>query len=103
MPAPGRAAGQVLKTLQWSVFRAPILLGTLKALGLFLALGCGRAVAERPLLPELPQGPGSASFAGGGTGHSSGVNSVFDNPAALSVRDVLQTEAGFMGLAAGVS
>lgn len=71
-------------------------------LGFVLALGYG-AAAERPLLPELPQGTGSASFAGGGTGHSSGVNSVFDNPAALSVRDVLQTEAGFMGLAAGVS
>ena len=65
--------------------------------------GCGNAYAERPLLPELPQGTGSASFAGGGTAHSSGVNSVFDNPAALSVRDAFQAEAGFMGLAAGIS
>jgi hypothetical protein len=73
------------------------------ALGFALALGCGTAVADRPLLPELPLGTGSAAFAGGGTAHSSGLNSVFDNPAALSIRDVVQAEAGFMGLAAGVS
>jgi hypothetical protein len=72
------------------------------ALGFAWALGSGTA-AERPLLPELPLGTGSAAFAGGGTAHASGLNSVFDNPAALSIRDVMQAEAGFMGLAAGVS
>ena len=74
-----------------------------RALGLVLALGCRTTQAERPLLPELPLGTGSAAFAGGGTAHASGLNSVFDNPAALSIRDVAQAEAGFMGLAAGVS
>jgi hypothetical protein len=58
---------------------------------------------SRPLLPELPLGTGSASFAGGGAAHSSGLNSIFDNPAALSVRDQFQAEAGLMGLAGGVS
>lgn len=70
---------------------------------LFPLLCGGIAHAERPLLPELPLGTGSAAFAGGGTAHASGLNSVFDNPAALSIRDVVQVEAGFMGLAAGIS
>lgn len=59
--------------------------------------------ASRPLLPDPPLGTGSASFAGGGSGHASGLNSVFDNPAALSVRDEFQAETGLMGMADGVS
>jgi hypothetical protein len=59
--------------------------------------------AARPTLPELPLGTGAASFAGGGAGHSAGIGSLFDNPAALSVRDEFQIEAGLMGLAAGLS
>ena len=57
----------------------------------------------RPTLPDLPLGTGSASFAGGGAGHSAGIGSIFDNPAALSVRDEFQVEAGLMGMAAGLS
>jgi hypothetical protein len=58
---------------------------------------------SRPLLPELPLGTSASSFGGGGTGHAAGLNSVFDNPAALSIEDDLQAEAGMMGMAGGIS
>ncbi|MDB5051255.1 MAG: hypothetical protein JWO30_4326 [Fibrobacteres bacterium] len=58
---------------------------------------------SRPLLPEPPLGTGSASFAGGGAAHASGVNAVFGNPAALSISDALQVETGMMGLSGGLS
>lgn len=67
--------------------------------GLFLV----SLAPARPLLPEAPVGTGSAAFAGGGAGHSGGVNSVFDNPAGLSLGDEFQAEAGMMGLSAGLS
>lgn len=57
----------------------------------------------RPALPEPPLGTASASFAGGGAAHASGVGSLFVNPAALSIRDAFQAEAGLMGLASGLS
>ncbi|MDB5104041.1 MAG: hypothetical protein JWP91_1730 [Fibrobacteres bacterium] len=76
--------------------------GFLPAFLLFLATLPGPA-AERPSLPELPLGTGSASFAGGGAAHASGLNSIFDNPAALSVPDAFQAEGGLMGLSAGLS
>jgi hypothetical protein len=57
----------------------------------------------RPTLPDPPLGTASASFAGGGIAHAAGVASLFDNPAALSVRDAFQAEAGMMGISAGLS
>lgn len=57
----------------------------------------------RPTLPDPPLGTSSASFAGGGVAHAAGVGSLFDNPAALSVHDAFQAEAGMMGIAAGLS
>ena len=48
-------------------------------------------------------GTGAASFAGGGAAHSSGLNSIFDNPGALSISDEMQIEAGLMGLSGGIS
>ncbi|MDQ3002408.1 MAG: hypothetical protein M3Y08_14255, partial [Fibrobacterota bacterium] len=59
--------------------------------------------ASRPLLLQAPLGTGSASFAGGGAGYSSGLNSVFGNPATLAIRDEFQVETGMMGMAAGFS
>jgi hypothetical protein len=79
-----------------SLPRKPFLTG-------LLALAFNPAFPERPLVPDYPLGTASASFAGGGAAHASGLNSVFDNPAALSVRDAFQAEAGLMGLAAGMS
>lgn len=58
---------------------------------------------SRPALPELPLGTGAASFAGGGTAHASGLNSLFDNPAALSLGEGMRAETGLMGLASGLS
>jgi hypothetical protein len=60
-------------------------------------------VRARPTLPDLPLGTASAAFAGGGVAHAAGVGSLFGNPAALSVRDAFQAEAGLMGLSAGLS
>jgi hypothetical protein len=57
----------------------------------------------RPSIPELPLGTASASFAGGGAAHAAGVGSIFANPAALSVHDAFQAEAGMMGISAGAS
>jgi hypothetical protein len=57
----------------------------------------------RPSLPEAPLGTAAASFAGGGIGHAGGISAVFDNPAALSIGDDFQVEAGLMGLSAGIS
>ena len=54
-------------------------------------------------MPEPPQGTGSAAFSGGGVAHLGGPNAVFSNPAALSISDGFQAEAGMMGLASGVS
>jgi hypothetical protein len=71
-------------------------------LALLLAQPAVLAV-PRPVLPDVPLGTGSASFAGGGAAHASGLNSVFDNPAALSIRDEFQVESGLMGLSAGIS
>jgi hypothetical protein len=52
-PAPGRAAGQVLKTLQWSVFRAPIKLRTLILSGVPLLTGIpGIAPGDSRLQPR---------------------------------------------------
>jgi hypothetical protein len=59
--------------------------------------------SARPLLPELPLGTGASSFGGGGTAHAAGLNAVFDNPAALSIEDDLQAEAGMMGMSGGIS
>ncbi|MEO6096631.1 MAG: hypothetical protein ABIW76_13405 [Fibrobacteria bacterium] len=73
------------------------------ALALAASLAISSVFADRPFVPDYPLGTASASFAGGGAAHASGLNSVFDNPAALSVRDAFQAEAGLMGLAAGLS
>lgn len=76
---------------------------SVSALALAVSLAISPVHADRPLVPDFPLGTASASFAGGGAGHASGLNSVFDNPAALSIRDAFQAEAGLMGLAAGMS
>jgi hypothetical protein len=67
------------------------------------AAGFSAPARARPILPDPPLGTASASFAGGGIAHAAGVGSLFDNPAALSVRDAFQAEAGLMGLASGLS
>jgi len=54
-------------------------------------------------MPEAPLGTAAASFAGGGSGHDGGISAVFDNPAALSIGEEFQVEAGLMGLSAGLS
>jgi hypothetical protein len=70
---------------------------------IFLSVQLAASVCARPSLPEPPLGTASASFAGGGVAHSAGVGSLFINPAALSVRDAFQAEAGLMGLSSGLS
>ncbi len=54
-------------------------------------------------MPDPPLGTGSAVFAGGGAAHMTGPNALFVNPAALSIADGFQAEAGMMGLEAGFS
>jgi len=75
----------------------------IRSLLAIVALACASVGADRPLLPDYPLGTGSSSFGGGGAAHASGLNSVFDNPAALSVHDAFQAETGLMGLTAGMS
>lgn len=68
-----------------------------------MAVSLAAPLCARPPFPELPLGTASAAFAGGGAAHAAGVGSLFANPAALSVRDAFQAEAGAMGLTSGLS
>ncbi len=71
---------------------------------LFLALAINLSLAaERPLIPELPLGTSSAAFAGGGVSSQTGIDALFSNPAALSIRDGFQVETGMMDIAGGFS
>ncbi len=69
---------------------------------LLLALNLSFA-AERPFIPELPLGTGSAAFAGGGFASQTGVDALFSNPAALSIFDGFEIETGMMDIAGGFS
>lgn len=58
---------------------------------------------SRSILPEPPLGTGAGAFSGGGVAFRSGPNALFINPAALSISDGFEAEAGMMGLSSGMS